>query len=848
MDANGVRFWMLADERHWRTGRATDYDPLRRRLRLRSTRGRLLPPGANDPVAEAESRAALEIVPSARDGFGAFAYWNTALGVVAVRSTLPGEVVAFDPPGTSVPTDLAVGSDGVLYIALDGSIVMHDLRGRWDDVVVQLAGFTAWRLAPDPNGGAYVLDRTAQRVAHVHGSPFPRRPYAPYDACTVRPCEENPDAPRLAVLERAEWLGEAVALDCAPDGRLALLVWRAGEEARVYLQQADGSLGPAIRLRGIQFPHTVAWTSAHALATRITRLPTEALVFDVADAFEATAHFANRGLHAVGDVYPMRAAAEGRFVHTPDAPAHYPAPHGSAPLLPLSAPAYPERGTAKGRRSFDSRSTSTVWHRLYLEAVLPPGCGVRVCLAATDEPVKPTAPEDWHEHLFGEIPRGNGRSVPRGAWLPEASEIAFSAGFLNCERVPRRIGLFTALVQRSNRRVRALQGRHLWVVVELFGNGRATPEIAALRVYASRFSYAQRYLPELYHEQLYGRERDDVVPADVWPPTTRADFLERFLANTEGVLTVLEDRIASAFVLTDPRTTPSASLEWLASWIGVVLDPALSAARQRQLLRAAPYLYRRRGTLAGLRAALDLVTGGDVHEDGRIGGGGVSGGEIVVVENWRLRRTFATILGADLADEDDPLLGGLAVSGNSYVGDTLFLGEERRKEFLALFSDDVPRDAAEEAAVAAFFEALAWRVTILVHDDVEPHDLGLIRRVAVQEAPAHVETRVVPAPAPLLVGIASLVGVDTYLRAPVPRQAVRTNRSRLGRGDVLLGTDTLDPRLGSSPATRLMSVRPTAVLDGPASVDEGETFTLDGSRSRAATARMLTDFHWTLLR
>jgi hypothetical protein len=45
-----------------------------------------------------------------------------------------------------------------------------------------------------------------------------------------------------------------------------------------------------------------------------------------------------------------------------------------------------------------------------------------------------------------------------------------------------------------------------------------------------------------------------------------------------------------------------------------------------------------------------------------------------------------------------------------------------------------------------------------------------------------------------------------------------------------------------------MSVRPTAVLDGPASVDEGETFTLDGSRSRATTARMLTDFHWTLLR
>lgn len=848
MDANGQRFWMLADERHWRTGRATDYDPARRRLRLRSTRGRLLPPAVNDAVAEAEARIALDVVPCARDAFGAFAYWNATLGVVAVRSSLPGEVVAFDPPGTIVPTDLAVGHDGVLYIALEGSVVMHDLRGRWDDEVVQLAGFTAWRLAPDPHGGAYVLDRTAQRLAHLHGMPFPRRPYAPYDACTVRPCEENPEPARLELLERAEWLGEAVALDCAPDGRLAVLVWRAGEDARVYLQQSDGTLGPGVRLRGIHFPYTVAWTGAHALATRITRLPVEALVFDAADVLDADARVANRGLHPVGDVHPMRAAAEGRFVHTLDAPAHYPAAHGSAPLLPLSAPAYPERGSAKGRRSFDSRSTSTVWHRIYLEAVIPPGCGVRVCLAATDEPVKPSDPDEWHEHLFGDVAPRNGRIVPKGAWVPFASEIPFSNGFLNCERVPQRTGLFSALVQRSNRRVRTLQGRHLWVVVELFGNGRATPEIAALRVYASRFSYAQRYLPELYRERLFGRERDDVLRDDVWPVTTRADFLDRFLANTEGVLTVLEDRIASAFVLTDPRTTPSASLEWLASWIGAVLDPALPAARQRQLLRAAPYLYRRRGTVAGLRAALDLVTGGDVHADGRIGGGGVSGGEIVVVENWRLRRTFATILGADLADEDDPLLGGLAVSGNSYVGDTLFLGEEQQKEFLALFSEDLPLDRAEERAVAAFFEALAYRVTILVHADVEPQDLGLIRRIAVQEAPAHVETRVVPAPAPLLVGIASLVAVDTYLRAPVPHQHVRTDRSHVGRGDLVLGASTLDPRLGSSPATRLMSVRPTAVLEGPASVREDESFELDGSRSRAAPGRSLTDFHWTLLR
>ena len=60
------------------------------------------------------------------------------------------------------------------------------------------------------------------------------------------------------------------------------------------------------------------------------------------------------------------------------------------------------------------------------------------------------------------------------------------------------------LIQNATARVRRLVGRYLWVRVELFGDGRSGPDIAALRAYASRFDYVEHYLPRLYREVVHG--------------------------------------------------------------------------------------------------------------------------------------------------------------------------------------------------------------------------------------------------------------------------------------------------------------------------------------------------------
>lgn len=781
-DANGQRFWMLADSAHWDGRSGVQWNASRRSLSLSSRRQ--LPPPAEAP---GDPTALLAAIPAALDSFGTWARWvdlpgDAENGIPPLRAIVAGGAVPEDQgevpiartPGDVAPTDIVLGYDGVLYAAGPWGVAMYDRRGRRRAETVTLTGFTPWRMAADPRGGAWVLDRGTGRVARLTGQLWAERPYGPYAPGVFRPQNENPDPPRLTLLLAASLPQDETSAGIAssPGGRIAVLSWNGEGVGVVRTIEPDGAASKPIQLHAAMHPFSLAWVSEERIGVMVPGAP-EALVY-LAEPGEAL---------PVGDLYPLRGhRGQGPFAHGLALPPHYPADTSFAPLHRLSLPSFSRVGRARGAAPLDSRDARTAWHRLYLEAHIPPGASVTVWLAASDEPRRPDEDDAWYPHRFGGAPRGDG--TPQGAWLPWPSEVPFHGGLLHCDPEPGESGLWTALVQRRGLRVSALRGRFLWVRLELSGSGSGGPEVAAVRAYATRFSYAENYLPELYRESVFGPEADQAAPA------TPADFLERFLGIFESVLTPLEDRVARAWLLTDARTVPAESLEWLAGWVGLALDPALSEDRRRAMLAVAPELARARGTLRGLALALDVATGGAVR-----------GGEVVVLEDFRLRRTFATILGADLSGDEDPLLGGIAVSGNSYVGDTLFLGEEENKEFLALFRADLPVTEEEEAAIDALFERLAHRVTVLVHQEVEPQDLGLINRILQREAPAHVLARVMAASHPLVVGLAALVGVDTYLTPRPAPGPVRVEKSQLGLRDFLRHPVSLDPRLegGNAP-------------------------------------------------
>jgi phage tail-like protein len=97
-----------------------------------------------------------------------------------------------------------------------------------------------------------------------------------------------------------------------------------------------------------------------------------------------------------------------------------------------------------------------------------------------------------------------------------------------------------------------------------------------------------RYLPAIYQED---------------------DLMGRFLMLFGSFWKPLECQISDLWLYFDPRLTPSEFLPWLASWLSLVLDESWPEEKQRQLIRSAIFLYRKRGTKQGLEEFLTIYTG-----------------------------------------------------------------------------------------------------------------------------------------------------------------------------------------------------------------------------------------------
>ncbi len=519
------------------------------------------------------------------------------------------------PPDPARLVGLTVTTRHYLVVGYDGpdgpGLFVFDLHagGRPERVTFGAAPFAPWDLADLPDGGVLVLDREhgsywqLDKDFRVAGQENARvgsfADLAADGALTVRSYRTEPSTPGWALANADGDPIHPVSIEPGPDDTVLVLesdpatgysivscfdhdalIWV--RPLRDIIEVIDLDDPDHVSRRISLFAHDFAYLTAGS--TRPLESPLLYLADAQGDQVVAFALDPATGeLVARDDFLPLRRWAARGLVRA-DGTLWYDFGErwievgvftecrfaGTATLV-TALPA----GGLPGE-PFDSQLPGCVWHRLLLDALVPSGTSIQIEARAADQ-VEVLTAQPW---LAQPAPllRGGGSELPwADPWRDQRDPQNPAAA------LPDGLGTVELLFQH-------VVGRYLQLRITLAGGGRASAAIRSLRAWFPRFSYVQHYLPAVFAEN------------------DRAEtFLERMLANPEGVLTTLEEKIEHSHLLLDARTARDVDLDWLGRWFALVLDPAWAVDRRRFLIEHVDAFYRRRGTPAGLIGMLRVL-------------------------------------------------------------------------------------------------------------------------------------------------------------------------------------------------------------------------------------------------
>lgn len=327
-------------------------------------------------------------------------------------------------------------------------------------------------------------------------------------------------------------------------------------------------------------------------------------------------------------------------------------------------------------QALDSDIEKCQWHRIVLDfgADIPTGTSVTV-LTYTSE-------EKHSDNELADLPADRWRgAVPNGADL---------------------------LVQST-------PARYLWIRIQFKGNGKDTPVLQRVKVFFPRES-SLRYLPAIYQQDEVSRS-----------------LLDRFLSIFDTMFGKATDELRDFVRYLDVDGVHEDFLNWLGGWIAISFEGKWTPEQKRELLRQAPELFRKRGTVAGLKDYLRIYTGCEVH----------------ILEHFALRRW--------LFMNADGTLGHSSTLWGHGIVERLQLGENSRiGDFRLIGVGDPERDP---------FHVFAHKFSVFIpatciRTEVEEHT---VQRLIEQEKPAHTQAFICKLEPRLRVGVQSTVGIDTMV-------------------------------------------------------------------------------------
>jgi phage tail-like protein len=269
-------------------------------------------------------------------------------------------------------------------------------------------------------------------------------------------------------------------------------------------------------------------------------------------------------------------------------------------------------------------------------------------------------------------------------------------------------------------------GRYAFLKLELAATQGVAPRVRRIRLDFPRASSFED-MPAVYRQT-----------AEV------ENFGERFLSLFDASIEEIDRAIERHPALLDVRGVPDEALAWLGGFLDVAAEPWWGAERYRRVLRAAPALYRRRGTPEALARAVELIFG-----------------TRPAITEAAPRRAWAAV-GRSARTRSVRLFGR---------------GRSRMRLGISRLGSTPVRSIGNPDLDPLVADAQRFSVLVPAGTARHPGQLESLRRLVAAQAPAHVVGGVRVGGAGFVVGSWSAVGIDTAL-APLPAPVVGSARLR----------------------------------------------------------------------
>lgn len=353
-----------------------------------------------------------------------------------------------------------------------------------------------------------------------------------------------------------------------------------------------------------------------------------------------------------------------------------------------------EEGTYYSK-TLDSGIPGCQWHRIVLEADVPPKTVVEISYISSDDSKlqreidkKITEEKISKQKKVKDIDE---LLINKGLKWSEPERFSSNYSNLNEKYTNQQLNSSEPVKKQKSMLFRSKMERYLWLRIKLLTfDDKVSPTITQMKIHYPRISYL-RYLPAIYQEN----------PAS-------SEFLERFLSIFETVSGDLETRISQIYKYFDPNTVPQNFLNWLASWLNLAIEEDWQEEKKRQLIQEAYLLYKQKGTPSGIKRLIEIYTGK----------------KPVILEDSKIKKPMV------LREN-----GKLALGINSLLIETPFSGLRLGNE--AILGRITLRDSIRSPEEPFLSMAHRFTITLDLSDDEKIFFEKQLRRILDVEKPAH---------------------------------------------------------------------------------------------------------------